>query len=447
MKKTFSFSALLLVAALLFTSNRSYTGELQFLWSNYLDSGVVYDMEFMPDNNQFIMGTTFDVQIRNTATGEQLQVYPFFARDIEFTPDSTKIITNGGGKIELRNLSDMALLKQYNLPIGTDTTDLNYENSVITYTKLISDPIRPLCYALRERGGYISGGKRINIQKIIIYNYETMEEVGKLTSPAEETSYYKDIAISKDGKYLAAITEGSSYIKVWDLNTRQKIRDFLVGYDNTATGAEPAQLTFSQINTENLFFSGTFPSKISGYNGILNYNIAQNKIIDSTFAVGPLRVGSGPFCLFDDEERCITTKVNKILILNFLTKIWEQQIDRDTISGGQIFWGYNRYSKLLKYFIGFGTNVFSCMKNNLGTSTFILITKSTIYPNPTTGEVNIDTEDTLIKGIKIYDANGAEVTAPSLRDTPPYQGGEKVQFNVSNLPSGREMKEFISHKP
>jgi hypothetical protein len=435
MKKSLLLTLLLVV--LLFTSSRSYSGELQFLWSMSLESGGVIDMEFMPDHNQFIMGTTYYTQIRETATGNVVQTYPIYARNIEFSPDSLKLITSGGRKIQVRNLSDMLLLKEYNLPDGTDTTDLNYENSVITFSKLIVDPIRPLCYTLRERGGYISLGKRINIQKIIIYNYETMEEVGKLTSPAEDTLWYKDIAISKDGRYLAAITEGSSYIKVWDLNTREKIRDFKVCDKFGTNSGQPSQITFSQINTDNIYFSGSFPqSKNTWYHGIMIYNIAQNKIIDSTFAVGDY-MGFGPeFCLFDNEERIITYHFRKIFILNNITKQNEQQIDIDTISIGQGFWGYERYSRTLKYFIGYGTNVFSCIKNNLGTSVPIPQIKGTIYPNPATGEVSIETEDTMINGIRIYNSMGAEVTSPSLRDTPPYQGGEKVQFNVSNLLSG-----------
>jgi WD40 repeat protein len=435
MKKTLCFSILLTAAVLLFASSRTFSGELQFLWSNYLDSGVVFDMEFMPDNNYFIMGTYYCTQIRETATGNVVQTYPFYLSHIEFTPDSTKMITQHEYNIQLRNINDLSVIKQYTLPWGTDTTDLNYELSSIGWDNIIVDPIRPLCYGLRVRSGIISNNGRVNINRVMIYNYETMTEVGELTVPDDIKLGIKIIAISKDGKYLAAITEGSSYIKVWDLNTRQKIRDFLVGYDNTATGAEPSQITFSQVNTENLFFSGTFPSKISGYNGILNYNIAQNKIIDSTFAVGPLRVGQVPFCYFENEDRIITTRPNKILIINNVTKLWEFLIDKDTISGGQIFWGYNRYSNSLKYFIGFSQYAFSCIKNNLGTSVTTLQTKGTIYPNPATLEVSIKTDDTLIKGISIFNCKGVEVSTPSvLRTDTPQEGNLKI--DVSYLPNG-----------
>jgi WD40 repeat protein len=396
-------------------------------------------MEFMPDNNQFIMSTTRGVQIRNTLTGEIANTPNFYAANIEFSPDSTKlIITNGWDKvIQTRNITDYSIINEYILPEGTDTASYDFEFSYLGLKEIVVDPIRPLIYAVRERSGQTKNGQPVLIRKIIIYNYETMEEVGKLTSPAEDTLWYKDIAISKDGKYLAAITESKSYIKVWDLNTRQKIRDFKVCDKISTYSGSPDQITFSQINTDNIYFSGTFPqTKDYYYDGIMIYNIAQNKITDSTFAVGDKSVFGGRFCLFDNETRIIITRMNKIIVMNNISKDWEQQINKDTISGGQIFWGFQRYSNTIKIILGFGNSSFSCIKNNLGTSVPIPQTEGTVFPNPTTGEVNIETEDTLIKGIKIYDANGAEVTSPSLRDTPPYQGGEKVQFNVSNLPSG-----------
>jgi hypothetical protein len=131
--------------------------------------------------------------------------------------------------------------------------------------------------------------------------------------------------------------------------------------------------------------------------------------------------------------------MNKIIVMNHISKDWEQQINKDTISGGQIFWGFQRYSNTIKIILGFGNSSFSCIKNNLGTSVPIPQTEGTVFPNPTTGEVNIETEDTLIKGIKIYDANGAEVSQgidSRFRGNDNDVSDGKVQFNVSNLPSG-----------
>jgi len=66
-----------------------------------------------------------------------------------------------------------------------------------------------------------------------------------------------------------------------------------------------------------------------------------------------------------------------------------------------------------------------------------------IYPNPGTDEVRIDlTNHTLkdvVESVRVFDIQGVEVlkpTTPSLRDTPPYQGGESITIDVSSLPNG-----------
>ena len=68
----------LLIVLVFISISQLFSGDIQFLWSKSLDSGVVYDLEFMPDNNYFIMGTTYSTQIRETATGNIIKSYPFY---------------------------------------------------------------------------------------------------------------------------------------------------------------------------------------------------------------------------------------------------------------------------------------------------------------------------------------------------------------------------------
>ena len=45
----------LLIVLVFISISQLFSGDIQFLWSKSLDSGVVYDLEFMPDNNYFIV--------------------------------------------------------------------------------------------------------------------------------------------------------------------------------------------------------------------------------------------------------------------------------------------------------------------------------------------------------------------------------------------------------
>jgi len=76
-----------------------------------------------------------------------------------------------------------------------------------------------------------------------------------------------------------------------------------------------------------------------------------------------------------------------------------------------------------------------------------------VYPNPGTDEISIDLNNVIpakagavrpaeliqVLNIKVYNLHGIEVlkpTTPSLRDTPPYQGGESISIDVSSLANG-----------
>ena len=66
--------------------------------------------------------------------------------------------------------------------------------------------------------------------------------------------------------------------------------------------------------------------------------------------------------------------------------------------------------------------------------------ESIISPNPASDYIEISVRENghlpLQSEIRIYDVFGQIQTTPSVRDTPPYQGGEKVRIDVSHLASG-----------
>jgi hypothetical protein len=63
-----------------------------------------------------------------------------------------------------------------------------------------------------------------------------------------------------------------------------------------------------------------------------------------------------------------------------------------------------------------------------------------ISPNPAYDFINVfvgaGSEPALTGDVKIYNLLGEILTTPSLRDTPPWKGGEKVRIDVSGLPPG-----------
>jgi hypothetical protein len=82
--------------------------------------------------------------------------------------------------------------------------------------------------------------------------------------------------------------------------------------------------------------------------------------------------------------------------------------------------------------------------------------KLLITPNPASDFVEIDFGNVILSEaknpVRIFDIFGIEYTTLSLRDTPPYQGGEIMRFNVSHLSpgiyfvrSGNNIQKFIKY--
>ncbi len=418
--------SLVLVALfmLLICNSELISGELILKWNIIESTDQIYDMEFMPNHDYFITGSANQIKIRRTDNGDSIKSFPFRALDIEFTPDSSRIIVRTAnnnasgypyGRLQLRNLEDMTLIKEFILEDGPDTNGPNGWYS--TFRSMIIHPIKPYLYAIWERGeATYSPGKPpklyYTIQK---YDYEKMELVEDLTFENEQGIQFTHLAISKDGKYLAALNNGESRLIVWDLATKNRIVNFLLCEDlhKQHWSGEPSCLKFSEIDTKKIYIAGYFPQGDGltdlpkyKYQGLLVFDIEKNAIIDSTFAVSPLNIGSGQFEYFDNEERIIHTNGFTMIVSNYSTLKWERT--------GGIFYINDKilYDKKNKLFIGLGgKNHISSLiyDKSIGVDNENSII-STIYPNPSNGIVQIksDCQNESCK-CEIFGINGVQL--------------------------------------
>jgi len=404
----------LVLIALLLATITLQAGELVFHWNKMAESKV-YDIEFYPDNNYFILCTANDIQIRNTEDGEIFKTYQFGATEIEFTPDSSKVllIPTGGetGRIQLRDIKDMSLIKEYTLP--KDENGLNHY-----FKQLAVDPKKPYVYAIATKMGEIPYQGMFIENKIIVYNYETMEEVKDITPVGFENKFYDNIAISSDGKYLSFINQGESYLVTIDLSTQKVLQTFKICNNYSEGGGHGGWtccIKFSELNSDKIYFTGNFPQSntdLEEHCGLFIYSISENKIIDSTFGVGSERVSEGYFSLIKNEERMLFTNKFVLYVINLNDLLKE-------ISSGTYYISQQiLYSKSKDVIIGRGEKHLTKLtyKNGSQVKPEPEIYK-TLYPNPTTGTVNIEfnCKSANLK-YELYDSNGSLIRSGTIEN-------------------------------
>jgi len=376
---------LYVILTLLFVSLQAASlvaGSMIWGWNLINPAGGIYDLKFLPGENQFILTAGTEIQIRDCQTGQLIKTYPNKNfTNFEFTPDSTRIVTIGnyGRYLQMRNLQDMSIIKQDSLILDKDTLPKSFESILI-------DPIKPYIYAVIIKQGII-GTQRIDTRELIRYNYETLTQIDTIAHFGGLT------AISKDGKYLAVLNGGESHIKVFSLETMNFIKDFKLCEDYSSQSAPSGIVTcikFSEINTDNIFYSSKFPQyKNDGsHRGLFTYNIQSNKIIDSTFGVGPKRLLEGYFVLFDNEVRIMNNGTGPLTVVNFLTKNDELQLNVQAGDPGAWIKIINKNN----LFLGFAGEYFSMgqydSKVGIGDKPKDI---QTLYPNPTDNIVNVKT--------------------------------------------------------
>ena len=280
MKRKLFFTLVALVLLIL-GENSVLSYEININWRQKLDSGKISDLKFMPGQNTFIHNTGYETQIRNCEDGEVIAKYPIKATQYEFTPDSSKLVMlNGFHAIQIRNLSDMSLVNEIERTVDPD-------GYYVSFQHILVDPVRPLVYAFWKKTKGIHETYE-EYGKILIFDRETLQRVGELTTGNDTNLRFANIAVSKEGKYLAAITWGISKLIVWSLDTRQKIVDKYISDQNSDEFSDPADMKFSELNSDKVFFTGQFYQSAGKerLEGLCIFSISENRIIDSTFAIG-----------------------------------------------------------------------------------------------------------------------------------------------------------------
>ena len=139
-----------------------------------MNESKIYDMEFMPDNDYFVIVTANEFQVRRTEDGEIVNTYKknesLSFHDIEFTPDSSKLIVAYDSIIEIRSVKDFSILNTYTLPVDSE----DYTQYIM---EIKVDPIRPYIYALIDKVKY-EGAKVLTKRNIYVINIENLKEGG-----------------------------------------------------------------------------------------------------------------------------------------------------------------------------------------------------------------------------------------------------------------------------
>jgi hypothetical protein len=290
----------------------------------------------------------------------------------------------------------MSLVASDSLQLGADTLEPQYHTKLkLKIIALAADPIKPFVYLVIKKSNF-TFPIAVDTTLIVSYNYNTMKQMEQFTKKSINEHFFDAILdVSKDGKYLAALNNQAAYLQVWDLPTLKQIRKFAL-YDTLHYNQDPSQyecrisnIKFSGLNSDNIYFSGSFPNDNYANNlgGLILYSIQTNSIIDTTFG----RVSSGSFTLFDNEQRVISHS-DRIYIYNLSKKGIEY-------TSGYIHvpdpgaWGQSIYSNIYDLFIGYAGGYFSSGIYDRGTSTG---SDSKIYkalfPNPTGSLVTVETD-------------------------------------------------------
>jgi hypothetical protein len=414
--KRFWFLTLVALVLLFLSACPTRAAEITIDWRQKLDSGLVDDLKFMPGQEQFILSSgqvQFFTEIRSCEDGRVLKSYPFGGRQIEFTPDSTKVIlmcrsTDIMGELQLRNLNDMNLLASYKLQ-KEEGLPFSY------FDRIAVDPIRPFLYAIRTIRDNNVGG--ITKMKIFIYDIETLQNVGELTTDADSSLKFAEIAISNDGRYLVAMNYGISKLIVWSLDTRQKVVDKIISDPNSDKSSSTADIKFSGLNTDKVFFTGQFYQSAGKetLEGLCIFSISENRIIDSTFALPTNSFGWNPeICLFENETKVIGTSDGILKILDLYNKRIE--FSREVTPKNELAVGSINYNEKSKFFIG-GSYLVDKFRYQTNTNVPTENPKEVIYPNPTTGIVNIPLNCINSGKYEIYNTNGRLLSSSEITST------------------------------
>ncbi|MCB9221496.1 MAG: T9SS type A sorting domain-containing protein [Ignavibacteria bacterium] len=402
---------------MLLTVAKTKSAEIIPVWHTESGAGDIQDMELLKGGNQFIVlageGPEAQIQIRNTEDGELVRFYTTpisTGSKLQITPDSTRVLMINGSFGQLRMLDEQfTTLKTFNI---------ESDSIKIIFNALAIDPVRPLVYLSAYGGQYING-KYQSASKILAYNYETGEHFKDLTEFGEYE--YTVINVSNDGKYFASINEGEAYLKVWDLETMELIRDVQLYDDklpNNEWWCDSKDIQFSKLNSDVVYYSGRYPSNEQDkfYNGIMTYNIMEDKSSNTwlNYFIG------GKFILFDGENKLMNCNSTYVDIFDLNSQSLNTRI---SLSIDVPIQERAIYSSEKQIFIGNAKHLIGAIKYDSESNIETEFEKEIIIsPNPTNNFVNIELNciEQLIN-YQINDVNGLMI----------YQSS--VQNNTGNL--------------
>ncbi len=395
------------------------SAEIIPVWNKTNEAGEIHDMEFLRGEDQFILlaGTAENsqIQIRETMTGELVRSFPmnsFHQPKLAITPDSNRfvLVTGGtdklGATIELRDISSFNLIKKDSLINTKD--EISGKDLFYVFNQIVIDPIRPYAYVILEHTNFTTTLPK-DSTFVIIYNYETMQRLKDLTPIGFGAEYISQIAVSKDGKYLATLNDGKAYLTVWNLETYEEMSSVkLWDEDLTDNWCESKDIDFSETNSDLIYFSGIYPKKNIDNTSIYKYFVTEN----STSNEYDFEFGPGEFI--------IKTKSDKLLITSGLFFTY-YDISKDSIILFRKEDNDFPFSKNLifsdKHHILIGnrfSNVGSIKFDDLSIVDHEGKAEIIISPNPTTSSLKIEIgNEGLITSYKVTDANGKQVLSGS----------------------------------
>ena len=409
---------------MLLTLAKTKSAEIIPVWNRTATNGKIFDIEFMPSGEEFILtSSTGEIQIRSSSDGELIREHIdttnlFMNGYFEFTPDSNRIVIARSGLLQIVDLETFERLNYF--AFGKDSVIKGFGDVVL-------DPIRPYAYVTLNGHSRETGIVDLRC-KIQVYNYETMELVKDLTPYGEYE--YTAIEVSHDGKYLATLNDNKAYLKIWDLETMEQIINEPLFDENSDDWCEAQDIYFSKINPDLIYYSGLFTKKVHPKD-IYPPSIYTFKIQSKTKELLlPNEIYGGfDMIFFDFESKILSSGGLAVSVLDLKTKKLEfYGVPPENVYSNNIV-----YNEREKYFLGVG---------NKGISKFLYDSQSKvednyeeeirISPNPTNGFVNISSNcsESFID-YNISNTNGILLIQSTIENNV-----NNLQFDFSQYPSG-----------
>jgi hypothetical protein len=395
----------------LFTSTSLLeANEIIPIWNSSVDGGDIQDMQILKGGEEALLITGLATNSKfikiSTEDGSTIDEYEGSFADyakFEILPDSLRIVNVNNfneNTIEIRNIEDLKTIDSIRV--------IRPEGLLAYINNLVVDPVRPIIYVNVTAIDTTNGRFKVsgNVQA---YNYDNLSFEKDFTEFIDDE--YSALAVSSDGKYLAAVNDGlKAYLKIWDLVTNELVVNKPMFDKNSDEECFTRGLIFSDKEKSMIYISG-------GYTDFMNDDGERSSIIAYDFKED-IRTSiaadgiytSGNILFFDDEIRIILNASRTIGLIN---------MDSDLLE-----W-YNKppdsvYSNLIRYIQSYDTflstskggNRISKFKYDRETNIDNEYEKEiVISPNPTQSLVNINVECNNSSIIySIYNTGGMLIT-------------------------------------